>query len=218
MRETERMEKNYLRIVWILCIITIAYNIVEGIVSTFFGAGDDTIALFGFGLDNFVEVISGVGVAHMVWRIRRAGDLAQRDGFERRALRITGAAFYLLAGGLVCGSALTIYRGGRPETTVVGIVIALISIATMWALYAFKVRYGRLLGSEAVLADAGCTKTCLYLSFILLASSLLYEMFKIGYFDVAGGLGIAWYSIREGREAFQKSRNDTRTCGCADCH
>jgi len=213
-------ESGYLKAVWYLALFTIVYNIVEGIVSTYFGAGDETLALFGFGVDSFVEVISGIGVAHMVRRMRLSGGIESRDAFERRALRITGTAFYLLAGGLVAGSAVAVYLGSRPETTVAGIVISAISIAVMWALYRAKVRFGTLLGSEAVLADANCTKTCFYLSFILLTSSLLFEVFHVGYLDVAGSLGIAWYAFREGREAFEKAASESLSCGCScsECH
>ncbi len=208
----------YLKAAFILSIITILYNIAEGLVSTLFGAGDETIALFGFGVDSFVEVISGIGVAHMMWRMKRSGDVASRDGFERTALRITGGAFYLLAAGLVAGGVAAVFLGARPETTVAGVIISSISIATMWALYRYKVKYGKLLGSEAILADANCTKTCFYLSFILLASSLFFEIFRIGYIDIAGALGVAWYAFREGCEAFEKSRAAGLSCACGDCH
>src|SRR5512141_3180539 len=83
-----------------LALITIYYNIAEGVVSVWFGAADETISLFGFGLDSFVEVISGIGIWHMVRRLGR-GEVPDRDPFERRALQITGGSFYLLAGGLV---------------------------------------------------------------------------------------------------------------------
>lgn len=45
-----------------LAIATIAYNIVEGIVSVWLGAADETLSLFGFGVDSFVEVITGVEI------------------------------------------------------------------------------------------------------------------------------------------------------------
>jgi len=63
-------EKLYRR-AWVLSFITIGYNIVEGVVATLFGAEDETLALFGFGVDSFVEVISGVGIAHMIWRLQK---------------------------------------------------------------------------------------------------------------------------------------------------
>ena len=74
----------------VLALITIFYNILEGIVSVYFGLEDETIALFGFGLDSFVEVISGVGIWHMVRRLRQNGN-ENPDIFEIQALRITGS-------------------------------------------------------------------------------------------------------------------------------
>jgi hypothetical protein len=64
-----------------LALITIFYNILEGVVSVGFGAADETFALFGFGLDSFVEVISGIGVWYMIRR-QRSSPSAERDDFE----------------------------------------------------------------------------------------------------------------------------------------
>lgn len=80
------------RLASILAIVTIAYNILEGLVSVYFGVNDDTLALFGFGLDSFVEVISGIGIWHMIQRIQRQPE-RDPDRFEITALRITGSAF-----------------------------------------------------------------------------------------------------------------------------
>ena len=102
-----------LKTAFILSIITIVYNVGEGLFSTLFGYSDDTLALFGFGVDSFVEVISGIGIGHMVWRMRR-NPVSERDRFERRALSITGGSFFLLAAGLVIGSVLAIASGARP--------------------------------------------------------------------------------------------------------
>ncbi|MEK7852009.1 MAG: hypothetical protein AAB275_08995, partial [Deltaproteobacteria bacterium] len=54
-----------------LALITIFYNIGEGLVSVYFGLEDETIALFGFGIDSFVEVISGIGIWHMIRRFKQ---------------------------------------------------------------------------------------------------------------------------------------------------
>ena len=202
-----------------LAYITIFYNVAEGIVSVFFGASDETLALLGFGVDSFVEVISGIGILHMLFRMRKTGDdPASRDGFERTALRITGFSFYLLTAGLVAGSVLSIIYGSVPETTVAGIIISSLSIATMWFLMTYKKKIGKKLNSDAIVADANCTKTCFYLSIILLVSSGLYEIFRIGYIDIAGSLAIAWFAFSEGREAFEKARSQTLSCGCGDDH
>ncbi|GAB4387868.1 MAG: cation transporter [Thermodesulfovibrionales bacterium] len=198
---------------YLLALVTIYYNLAEGAVSVFFGLEDETAALFGFGLDSFVEVVSGLGVWHMLRRLRKSGDEGL-DRFERQALRITGSAFYILAAGLVATAAVNLYTGHRPETTFWGVVISLVSIATMWALIHFKVKVGRRLGSQAILADAACTRTCLYLSAVLLASSAGYELTGAGGIDALGAAAIAVISFREGREAFQKASSGGAACAC----
>jgi divalent metal cation (Fe/Co/Zn/Cd) transporter len=195
-----------------LALITIFYNVLEGIVSVFFGLEDETIALMGFGLDSFVEVVSGMGIYHMVRRTSRNGR-EDPDRFERTALRITGSAFYMLAAGLTLTAVLNLVRGHAPETTFWGIVIASISILAMWALIHYKVKVGQRLGSEAVLADANCTKACLYLSVVLLLSSAGYELTGMGGMDSAGAVLIAWFSLREGKEAFEKAKGKQCACG-----
>ncbi|ELR73097.1 hypothetical protein C900_05732 [Fulvivirga imtechensis AK7] len=104
----------------------------------------------------------------------------------------------------------------EPETTRIGIIIAVISMLTMYFLYKEKLRVGRKLQSAPIISDAHGTKTCFYLSFILLASSLLYELIGIPYVDAIGSLGIAWYAFKEGREAFEKASSGNITCG-DDC-
>ncbi len=209
-------EARLIRTAFYLSLFTILYNLAEGIISVFFGLEDDTLALLGFGVDSFVEVISGLGIAHLVWRMK-FGKVEQRDRFERTALRITGFSFYLLAGGLLAGSVLNLVYRAIPETTLVGVIVSSASILTMWWLMRAKTRVGNELRSDAILADAGCTRTCFYLSLILLASSLLYEFFRIGYFDILGSLGIAWFAFREGKEAFEKARSNQLSCSCHSC-
>ena len=206
--------KNLVNNALYLAMFTIVYNIVEGIISVFFGLEDETLALFGFGVDSFVEVISGIGILHMIIRMKKS-EVEQRDKFERTALKITGFSFYLLTAGLIIGSTLNIIFEVKPETTLVGIIVSSISILTMYYLMSAKLKVGTELKSDAIIADANCTKTCFYLSFILLASSGLYELFQIAYIDIAGSLGIAYFAFTEGKEAFEKANSETLSC---DCH
>jgi divalent metal cation (Fe/Co/Zn/Cd) transporter len=196
-----------------LALITIIYNIGEGIISVYLGFDDETIALFGFGLDSFVEVISGIGIWHMINRLRRNND-GNSDSFEKQALKITGTAFYILTFGLVVTSLLNIFKGHKPETTFWGVIVASVSILTMWILIHYKIKVGKQLNSNAIIADANCTKACLYLSVILLVSSVGYELTGIGGFDSLGAVFIAGLSFREGREAFQKAESNV-ICSCS---
>lgn len=206
-------DNSKLKFAFILSLITIFYNVVEGIISVYYGAGDDTLALLGFGVDSFVEVISGIGIAHLVLRMKYA-KVQTRDSFEKTALKVTGTAFYLLTVGLILGSVVNIINDVRPESTLPGIIIALISILTMYWLMTSKLKVGKALNSDAIIADANCTKTCFYLSFILLISSGLYELVAIAYFDVLGSLGIAYFAFKEGKEAFEKAKSGNLMCNC----
>jgi divalent metal cation (Fe/Co/Zn/Cd) transporter len=196
-----------------LALITILYNIAEGLVSVLFGVKDGSMSLFGFGLDSFVEVVSGVGIWHMIRRIRRNGG-ENPDEFEQRALRITGAAFYVLTAGLAVTSVVDLARGHRPESTFWGMVVAAVSIVSMWALIRAKVRVGEGLNSPAILADAACTRACLQLSAVLLAASAGYRFTGIGGLDSAGALVIGAICFREGKEAFEKARARSFACAC----
>ena len=153
--------KNLIRKAFILSLITIFYNISEGLISVYFGAGDETLALLGFGVDSFVEVISGIGIAHMIFRMKHS-KVQTRDEFEKTALRITGSVFYILALGLIAGSVLNIINDIKPSTTLPGIIIAVISIATMYWLMTSKLKVCKALHSDAIIADENCTKTCFY--------------------------------------------------------
>ena len=54
-----------------LAIFTILYNLAEGLISVIFGYADETLSLFGFGADSFVEMVSGIGIYMMIRRIAR---------------------------------------------------------------------------------------------------------------------------------------------------
>ena len=209
----DHVKQNLYKRASLLAQITVFYNLIEGLVSVFFGATDETLSLLGFGIDSFVEVLSGIGIWYMVRRIRNNLD-THPGPFEKKALQITGTAFFILAAGLIVTAGINIYQGHRPKTTFWGIVISLISIFTMWALIHFKVKVGRQLNSDAILEDANCTKTCLYLSLILLLASVGFELTGIGGLDSIGAVLIAVFSFREGREAFEKSRGESCCCNC----
>lgn len=195
-----------------LALFTIVYNIVEGIVSTYFGYEDESLALFGFGIDSFIEVISGLGIAHMVLRIK-SNPNSNRDKFEKTALQITGFSFYGLVIGLVTTSIYNIWTGHKPETTFWGVIISIVSIVIMWALIIAKKKVGKQLDSDAILADAECTKVCIYMSIILLISSGIYELTNLAYIDSIGTLGLAYFSFKEGKECFEKTRHN-KYCSC----
>jgi divalent metal cation (Fe/Co/Zn/Cd) transporter len=204
-------ESKYMKIALWLSAFTILANLIEGGFSTFIGVQDETLALFGFGVDSFVEVISAVGITMMLVRTFQNPDSA-RSSFEGLALKITGAGFYLLTAGLVITSILSLINRQRPETTLGGIIISLISLSVMIFLYRAKLKTGRQLNSAAIIADANCTKTCIYMSVVLLVSSLTFALTGFALLDVLGALGIAWFAFSEGKEAFEKAQGVNEDC------
>jgi len=195
-----------------LAIFTIIYNILEGMVSLFFGVSDESLTLSGFGADSLIEVISGIGIFQMVLRIKNQGE-DLRSKFEKRALQITGAAFYLLVAGLVTSACYNLFTHHKPETTTWGVVISIISIVVMLVLLRMKLQVGKKLNSKAIIADAHCTRVCIYMSLVLLISSAIFELTGLAWIDVLGTLGLAWFSFTEGRECFEKARSGTH-CTC----
>lgn len=173
----------------ILAGFTVLYNLIEGFTSVWFGLSDETLALFGFGLDSF----------------------------ETLALRITGTAFYLLIIGIGISAVFNIATHHQPKTTFWGVLISLLSIVTMYILMRSKQYVGHKLDSAPIKADANCTKACLYMSFLLLASSLIYESTGFAYVDSLGALGIMWFAWKEGREAFYKAAHKDSVCA-SNCH
>jgi len=197
-----------------LALFTIFYNFAEGLISIYFGVQDETLTLFGFGVDSFIEVMSGIGILAMVLRIRQNTD-APRSQFERTALRITGTSFYLLAVGLGATAIYNLFTAHKPTTTLPGLVISLISITIMWALVMGKRKVGHALNSSPILADANCTMVCIYMSVVLLVSSLIYQFTGFGFIDSLGAVGLIYFSINEGKEAFEKAAGISDDC-CDD--
>jgi len=209
------MENKYYKVALWLAFFTIFYNIIEGLVSIWFGVKDETLTLFGFGADSFIEVMSGIGIAVMILRIKQNPD-SSKSTFEINALKITGSAFYLLSVGLLIGIAFNLINHHKPETTFWGVVISLISIAVMVWLMNAKKKVGKQLNSEPILSDSNCTKVCVYMSIVLLVSSLIYEFTGFTYADVIGTAGLIYFSMTEGKEAFEKAKG--KSCDCDNCN
>src|ERR1035437_6141772 len=204
-------ENNPYKLAYRLSLFTIFYNIIEGLVSMILGYEDETLTLFGFGVDSFIEVMSGIGIAIMILRIKRYPD-SPKTAFELKALKITGTAFYLLSVGLIAGIVLNIINHHKPETTLWGVIISLVSIVVMVWLMNAKKSIGKKLKSDPIIADANCTKVCVYMSVVLLVSSLVYVLTGFAYADVIGAAGLIYFAISEGKEAFEKAKGNECSC------
>ena len=207
----EIKENRLYKLAYQLSLFTIFYNIIEGVISIILGFKDGTLTLFGFGVDSFIEVMSGIGIAIMILRIKQNPD-SSKSLLEIKALKITGTAFYLLSAGLFAGIVLNLINHNKPETTLWGIIISLVSIVVMVWLMIAKRNIGKQLNSEPIIADANCTKVCVYMSIVLLLSSLIYEITGFAYADLIGAAGLIYFSVSEGKEAFEKAKGKEDKC------
>ena len=199
-----------------LSLFTIFYNIIEGLVSMILGYQDETLTLFGFGVDSFIEVISGLAIAVMILRIKNNPNSSKSD-FEVKALRVTGFSFYILSVGLMAGIVINLISKHKPETTIWGVLISIISILVMVWLMNAKKKVGEKLNSEPIVADSNCTKVCVYMSIVLLVASFIYEITGFAYADVIGTAGLIYFSFAEGKEALEKAKG--KECSCEKgCH
>ena len=189
------------RATW-LEVLTIGWNVVEAVVAIAAAIGARSTALLGFGVDSIVESASG---AVVLWRLRaerRAQDLEAVAALDRRAHQLVGASLFLLAL-YVTGDALrALWTGDEAEPSVVGIVVTAVSIGVMWWLARAKREAAQALGSRALEADSFQTTACWWLSTIVLTGIGLNAMFGWWWADPFAALGMTYFLVRAGREAW----------------
>lgn len=141
---------------------TIGWNVLEAAVAVGAGIAAGSIVLVGFGVDSVVESMSG---AILLWHLRtHEADEAR----ERQALRLVGLSFLVLAAYVAYDACSSLIGREAPEISIVGIVLALLSLIVMPLLARQKRRIAGRLRSHALAADSRQTSLCAYLSAILL--------------------------------------------------
>lgn len=205
MNARQQLEKRARRLSW----FTVGYNLLEGVASVVAGALAGSVALVGFGLDSFVESLSG-GV--LIWRFRERGELTahQRERMEERAAKLIGYTFWILGAYVLFESVRKLAAGERPEATTVGIAITVASLVVMPALFWAKRRTATALGSRSLHADAKQTLACVLLSAGVLAGLLLNALAGWWQADPLIAAAIAVVLFREGRETIREGT----LCSC----
>jgi divalent metal cation (Fe/Co/Zn/Cd) transporter len=191
-----------------LNVITIAYNSLEGIIALVAGALAGSIALTGFGLDSLIELTASLTA---LWRLRADVDVHRRERAEHVSLRIIGALFIALAVYVASDAAWALYRRQAPNESIVGIMIAALSVVVMPVLARAKRRVAFALGSGALAAESEQTSICAYLSAILLAGLTLNALLGWWWADPVAALVMVPIIVREGLEGV-RGRS-----ACSDC-
>jgi divalent metal cation (Fe/Co/Zn/Cd) transporter len=153
-----------------------------------------SVALVGFGLDSAIEVMAA-GV--LIWRLRAQDVGGSR---EHMAHRVIGISFLVLAAYVLTQAAYTVATGGEPESSGVGFVLAILSLALMPVLGLVKRRNAQRLGSRALVAESTETLVCSYLSFTLFIGLGANAAFGWWWADIAAALAMVPWIVKEGLE------------------
>lgn len=196
----------------VLSYFTVGYNVLEGAVSILAGSFAGSIALIGFGLDSFIESLSG-GV--MIWRFAGHEGLSEKEEerIERKAITFVGYTFFLLGAYILYESLEKLIFSERPSPSLLGIIIAVVSIIIMPILFYLKYRTGKSMNTASLVADSKQTLACSMLSVALLIGLGLNYWFGIWQADPIIGLVIVALLTREGFHTLKEKK----LCGCAAC-
>lgn len=198
--DKETAAEPYRKALW-LEYFTVAYNIIEGLVSIGAGMMAGSIALVGFGLDSFIESFSGT---ILIWRLKNhSDDGAKEKELDGKAVRLVGWSFFILAAYVAIESIRKLYLHEMPDGSLIGIVISLISIVIMRSLAAQKLELGERIKSRALIADSRETVACICFSVTLIAGLLLNYVLGWWWADPVASLVIAAMLVREGRECWE---------------
>jgi divalent metal cation (Fe/Co/Zn/Cd) transporter len=205
-------ERNVRLGVWIE-LATIAWMALEAGIAITVGFATRSVSLQGFGLDSIVELIAG-GI--LLWRLlveRRGGAVERVEQAERRAAWVTAVSLFVLAVYIVADSTWTLLTQARPEASWWGVGLAVAAVIVMPLLWQGKLRVARRIGSTALKADAACSATCAYMALTILAGLALNRAFGWWWADPLAALGLVYFLVREGREAWEEARTG-QACGC----
>lgn len=182
---------------------TVGWNVVEGIVAIAAGIIAGSIALIGFGLDSYIEVASGLV---LIWRLRKHGfsDEEEEEAAEKKAVFFVGATFFLLALYVIYESGKKLLFQQRPEESLIGIILAIVSLIVMPLLALYKKKIASEINSRALRADALETFACSYLSLTLVVGLGANAFFGWWWADPVAALTMVYFLVKEGTEAIRE--------------
>jgi len=182
---------------------TVGWNVIEGLIAITAGVIAGSIALVGFGLDSYIEVASGLV---LIWRLRKHGfsDKEEEEAAEKRAVFFVGATFFFLALYVIYESGKKLVLQERPEESLIGIILAVVSLIVMPLLALYKKKIASEINSRALRADALETLACSYLSLTLVVGLGANALFGWWWADPVAALAMVYFLVKEGTEAIRE--------------
>ncbi len=187
---------------WLL-VATMVYNAIEAIVALWAGARAGSIALVGFGFDSVIELAAASVV---LWRFSleaRGGSADAIENAERRVHRFVGVTFFLLAAYVLLQSAWDLWAREAPSESLVGLILAGVSLVVMPLVAIWKLKVAAALESSSLRAEAKETIACSYLSLCLVLGLAANAALGWWWADPAAALFMVPWLIREGKEGWE---------------
>ncbi len=188
---------------------TIAWHLLEGVISLLAGLASGSLSLVGFGVDSLIELVSGLTI---LWRMGVDHRIEERERNEKLALQFIGWSYIALAAYLIFEAIVSFVEKQAPEHSLVGIAIAILSLLVMPLLSRAKRNVGSRLHSAAMYADAKQADFCAYLAAILLVGLLLNSWLNWWWADPIAAIVMAFIIGNEGINASTGQRD------CCDAH
>ena len=190
--------------------LTLAWMVVELVVALWAGISARSVALTTFGVDSGIELFTAAVVLRMfVLHTDRATE-EELDARERQASRLVGWGLYGLIAYVVATSVWSLVSGSRPESSRVGIALAVAALVIMPLLWRWRLSLARRLDSPALRADAACSLVCIYMSVTLLVGLLLNSLFGWWWADSLAALAMIWWIRGEAAESLEAARSGRR--------
>ena len=174
--------------------VTLGWNVVGIAVLAVTAVAARSVALAGFGLDSLVEIGASTVV---IWELSGTGGDRQR-----RALRLIGGAFVLLAAYLLAQSTIVLAAGYHPRHSVAGMAWTALTAAAMFTLAAGKASTGRALDNPVLRTEGRVTMVDGILATAVLAGLALNTALGWWWADPAAGYVLVYYAVREARDIF----------------
>lgn len=189
-----------------LAVFTVVWNVTEGAIAITAANAAGSQALLGFGLDSGIESLSA---SILLWRLfAERRDPERVAHVERRAVKLIGVSFLVLAAFVAGDAVRSLVIGSEPSASAVGVALTAVSLVVMPLLARKKRRLGVEMGSRSVESDSKQTSACAYLSAVVLFGLLLNVAFGWWWADPVAALGVVAFLLREGKEALTGARID----------
>jgi divalent metal cation (Fe/Co/Zn/Cd) transporter len=174
---------------------TLTWNVAGVIILAIAAVGARSVALAGFGLDSVIEIGASTVV---LWELAQVAQTRQR-----KALRLIGSSFVVLAIYLAVQSTIVLAIGFRPHHSSLGIAWTAMTAAAMFALALGKKKIGTSLDNPVLKAEGRVTFIDAILATAVLAGLTLNALLGWWWADPVAGYVILYYALREARASLK---------------